>query len=125
MTDYLTHVLSPVIGSIGVILGVILGFLSDDVVVAAIVAAGGVAAAGVPIMLSTRKKAADIAASVGQKNGHGDLQGQNKEILARLESFQSTGEATLAAVQSMGARLDGHDREFADLKSRVDRLEAT
>lgn len=118
MTDYLTHVLSPVIGSIGVISGVILGFLSDDVVVAAIVAAGGVAAAGVPIMLSTRRKAADIAASVGEKNGRGSIQFQLRQISSGLDSVNT-------ALDLLRDNQKHHDRELAEVKNRLDQLEAS
>lgn len=106
MTDYLTHVLSPVIGSIGVISGVILGFLSDDVVVAAIVAAGGVAAAGVPIMLSTRRKAAEVAASVGPVNGAGSIQEQLKTISTTLGTLATNDRHTLDRLENHEGRLN-------------------
>ena len=67
--------------------------------------------------------AAEVADSVGPKNGHGTVQDATGAILARLDGIESTVHTLVISVDSVvtaadgvNARLKGHDREIASLR---------
>ena len=68
--------------------------------------------------------AAEVADSVGPKNGAGTVQEIVVEILGRLHSMQTSIDSIVTGDASTHARLQGHDREHAEHRRRIARLEA-
>ena len=71
--------------------------------------------------------AAEVADSVGPKNGAGTVQEICVEILRRLDgvdarqhAMQTSIDSVVTAADSVNDRLKGHDREIAALKHRKD-----
>ena len=68
--------------------------------------------------------AAEVADSVGPINGAGTVQEIGVEILGRLHSMQTSIDSIVTGDALTHARLQGHDREHAEHRRRIARLEA-
>lgn len=71
----------------------------------------------------TRQVTEKVAESVGQLNGHGDLQEQGAAMLRELQSLRLTMQSSVDNQSATLAHLKQLDREMAESKDRLTALE--